>query len=50
MGGFADWLHGTALSQTIQKVEWIVPLVQSVHILMIGIVFVSSLSICLRVL
>jgi len=50
MAGFAEWLHETALSQTIQKVEWIVPLVQSIHIVMIGIVFVSSLSICLRVL
>ena len=50
MAGFAAWLHETALSQTIQKVEWIVPLVQSIHIVMIGIVFVSSLAICLRVL
>lgn len=47
---FADWLHATPLSQTIQKVFWIVPFVQSIHILMIGIVFVSSLVIALRVL
>ena len=50
MAGFPEWLHDTALSQTIQKVEWIVPAVQSVHIVMVGIVFVSSLAICLRVL
>jgi uncharacterized membrane protein SirB2 len=31
-------------------VRWIVPLVQSIHIVMIGIVFVSSLMVCLRVL
>lgn len=50
MGAFAAWLHDTPLSQTIQAVHWIVPLVQSIHIVMIGIVFVSSLMVCLRVL
>jgi hypothetical protein len=47
---FAAWLHATAFSQTIQSVRWIVPLIQSIHIVMIGIVFVSSLVIALRVL
>ena len=50
MSEFAAWLHATAFSQTIQAVRWIIPLVQSIHILMIGIVFVSSLMISLRVL
>jgi len=50
MSGFAAWLHATAFSQTIQSVSWVIPLLQSIHILMIGIVFVSSLMICLRVL
>ena len=50
MSGFAAWLHATAFSQTIQAVSWIVPALQSIHILMIGIVFVSSLMISLRVL
>lgn len=50
MDAFAAWLHATPLSQTIQKVSWIVPLLQSIHIVMIGIVFVSSLVIALRVL
>jgi hypothetical protein len=50
MSGFAAWLHATAISQTIQSVSWIVPLLQTIHILMIGIVFVSSLMIALRVL
>ncbi len=50
MAEFAAWLHATAVSQTIQSVGWIVPLVQCIHILMIGIVFVSSLMIALRVL
>jgi uncharacterized membrane protein SirB2 len=50
VGAFAAWLHATAFSQTIQTVRWIVPLLQSIHILMIGIVFVSSLTVSLRVL
>lgn len=48
--GFAEWLHATPFSQTIQRVTWIIPLLQSIHIVMIGIVFVSSLVIALRVL
>jgi len=47
--GFADWLQATSISVTIQSVKWIIPLLQSIHILMIGIVFVSSLMIALRV-
>lgn len=50
MSAFVAWLHATALSQTIQDVHWVVPLVQSIHIVMIGVLFVSSLMICLRVL
>jgi len=50
MHGFADWLQGTALSNTIQSVSWVIPLLQSIHILMIGVVFVSALMIALRVL
>ncbi|MET0292323.1 MAG: DUF6644 family protein [Steroidobacteraceae bacterium] len=50
LNAFADWLHATPFSQTIQSVFWIVPLVQSIHIVMIGIVFMSSVVIALRVL
>ncbi len=50
MTDFAAWLHATAFSQTIQTVRWIVPLLQSIHIVMIGVVFISSLMIALRVL
>jgi hypothetical protein len=46
----ADWLQKTAASSTVQSVSWVIPLAQSIHILMIGIVFVSSLMIALRVL
>ncbi len=48
--GFAGWLATTSASDTVKSVSWVIPLVQSVHILMIGIVFVSCLMIALRVL
>lgn len=47
---FAEWLQATPVSVWIQSVAWIVPLIQSIHILMIGLVFVSILMIALRVL
>jgi uncharacterized membrane protein SirB2 len=47
---FGAWLQDTRVSVTIQSVEWIIPLLQSIHIVMIGIVFISSLMITLRVL
>jgi uncharacterized membrane protein SirB2 len=47
---FATWLQATQFSLVIQSIEWIVPLLQSVHILLIGVVFVSVLMIALRVL
>jgi hypothetical protein len=46
---FAAWLQTTAISVKIQSITWIIPVLQSVHIVMIGIVFVSSLMITLRV-
>jgi hypothetical protein len=50
MHRFAQWLEQTPLSVTIKSIEWIIPLVQSIHILTIGVVFVSLLMIALRVL
>ena len=50
MQGFAQWLQATAFSQTVQTVSWVIPLLQSIHILTIGVVFISSLMIALRVL
>ena len=47
---FAQWLEMTPVSVTIKSVKWIVPAVQSVHIITIGIVFVSLLTIAMRVL
>lgn len=47
---FAAWLQTTPLSVTIQSVHWIIPLIQSIHIINVGIVFVSILMVALRVL
>jgi uncharacterized membrane protein SirB2 len=47
---FAQWLQATPLSVAIQSSTWLTPLLQAIHIVMIGIVFVSLLMICLRVL
>jgi len=46
---FAAWLETTGISVKVQSISWIIPVLQSIHILMIGIVFVSSLMITLRV-
>jgi uncharacterized membrane protein len=47
---FSDWLAATPVSTTIQDVSWIIPTVQTVHILSIAIVMSSVLLIDLRVL
>jgi len=46
---FAAWLQTTGLSVKVQSITWLIPVLQSIHILMIGVVFVSSLMITLRV-
>jgi hypothetical protein len=47
---FAEWLQATPLSVAIQSTLWVTPLLQTIHIVMIGIVFVSMLNVALRVL
>jgi hypothetical protein len=47
---FCAWLDQTPLSQTIQTIGWIVPTVQTVHILAIAAVMASVLMIDLRLL
>jgi uncharacterized membrane protein SirB2 len=48
--GFAGWLQATPASDSIKSASWVIPLLQSIHILTIGVVFVSCLMIMLRVL
>jgi Family of unknown function (DUF6644) len=47
---FCVWLDQTAVSQTIQSKSWIVPSVQTVHILSIAVVMTSALMIDLRLI
>jgi len=46
---FIIWLDKTSLSQLFKVTDWLVPAVQSVHILAIGVVFSSTVVILLRV-
>jgi hypothetical protein len=45
---FCNWLQLTSFSQILQNVEWIVPAIQTVHILCIGAVISSALALTLR--
>jgi hypothetical protein len=47
---FTEWLANTPFSQLIQNVSWIIPAVQSVHIVCIAIVMGSVALIDLRLL
>jgi hypothetical protein len=47
---FAKALGGSPLSIWVQSHLWVTPLLQSIHIVMIGVVFVAILMITLRVL
>jgi uncharacterized membrane protein SirB2 len=46
---FAETLQASDLSVAIQSSTWLTPLLQSIHILMIGVVFGSILMLALRV-
>jgi hypothetical protein len=45
---FCNWLDQTALSQAIQTNAWVVPTIQTVHILAIAVVMGSVLMVNLR--
>jgi hypothetical protein len=49
MAEFAAWLAGTDLSALIAGNLWVIPLVQSIHILGIAVVFVSLFVVVLRI-
>jgi len=49
MHAFADWLSQTSVSLAIQTREWVIPTIQSIHIVAIAIVMGSSFMIALRV-
>lgn len=47
---FCEWLEATDLSQVIQTVTWIIPTVQTIHILAIAAVMSSVAMVDLRLL
>jgi len=47
---FGDWLATTSLSATIQNVSWIIPTVQTVHIVCVAIVIAATFLVDLRIL
>lgn len=50
VAAFCDWLAATPLSLVIQSVEWVIPAVQSLHILAIAVVMASVVVVDLRLL
>src|SRR5882762_8189959 len=48
MDAFCDWLAATPVSHTIKSVPWIIPTVQTVHILAVAALITAALVINLR--
>jgi hypothetical protein len=48
VGDFAKWLAATALSHTIQTAGWVIPALQTIHILGIAVLFFSAVIVDLR--
>src|ERR1700752_662114 len=48
--GLSKWLGATPLSHQIQGVAWIIPTLQTIHILGVAVVFSSVMLVNLRVL
>jgi putative copper export protein len=45
---FSKWLATTPLSHTIQTVKWIIPTLQTIHILSVAVAFSSAALVCFR--
>jgi hypothetical protein len=50
LDGFCNWLSLTALSQSIQSTAWLIPALQTVHILAIAVVIACALMVDLRLM
>jgi hypothetical protein len=46
---FSKWLAATELSHTIQAITWIIPTLQTIHILCVAIAFSSAVLVDLRI-
>jgi|SRR4051812_40034888 hypothetical protein len=49
MHGFSEWLYGTGVSSAIRDHYWVVPVVQSIHIVAIAVVIGCALVTELRI-
>lgn len=49
LSGFSKWLAATSLSHTIQTVGWIIPTLQTIHILSVAVVFSSAVLVDFRI-
>lgn len=49
MRELAAWIEGTSFSGTLRSLEWSVPLLQSIHLLAIGVTLASVFLINLRI-
>jgi len=45
---FSGWLAATSLSHTIQTTGWVIPTLQTIHILSVAVVFSSAVLVDLR--
>jgi hypothetical protein len=45
----SNWLAATSLSHAIQTISWIIPAVQTIHILSVAVLFSSAILVDLRV-
>jgi hypothetical protein len=50
MNNFLDAVGETPISQTLQTVAWLIPTIQSIHILALALVFTSAAVVDLRIL
>jgi hypothetical protein len=46
---FSEWLAATPLSHTIQTTGWVIPTLQTVHILSVAVLFSSAVLVDLRI-
>ena len=50
IGEFSDWLSATPFSLVIQTQEWIIPAIQSMHIMAVSVIMGSAIMIDLKLL
>ena len=50
LGSLADWLSATAVGQFVANVLWLIPALQSVHIMAMGLLLMSATLISLRLM